>query len=293
MLRFVFLFLFSFPLMLLSQDVDPKWNDAQNLLFWSDVMNTSSEGIFRTSAAKIFEKQFNEYAQKHTKIELDFKNRIAFISDEKQSWFIATWQWKDENDLWQYSGLYRSKIGKLIPLEFEKRNMLKLNYEVIDNKGWYGALYFYLVENNDRGSLLSFAFAQDEQGFKYKIIEPIQLFDDHIEFGKLIFQKKEKDKSDDMLSRIMIQYSGESGCNLTYDADTKEILYDHIATVTETVAQNGKLLKVPDGTYESFKKKSDHWEYIERVPNQILSKPPSDNRERPKEKLDIMGRKLE
>ena len=266
MLRFFILFLFSFPLTLQCQVIDTKWDDAQNLLFWSDVMNTSSEGIFRSSAAKIF---------------------------EKQSWFIATWQWKDENELWQYRGLYRSKVGKLIPLEFEKRNMLKLNYEIIESNAWYGALYFYLVENDNKGSLLSFAFAQDEQGFKYKIIEPIHLFDDHIQFGKLIFQKKEKDKSDDVLSRIVIQYSGESGCNLNYDTDTREILYDHIATVTETVAQNGKLLKVPDGTYESFKKKSDYWEYIERVPNQILSKPPSDNRERPKEKLDIMGRKLE
>jgi hypothetical protein len=293
MLRFFILFLFSFPLTLKCQVIDTKWDDAQNLLFWSDVMNTSSEGIFRSSAAKIFEKQFKEYAEKHDKIDFEFKNRIALISDQKQSWFIATWQWKDENELWQYGGLYRSKVGKIIPLEFEKRNMLKLNYEIIESNAWYGALYFYLVENDNKGSLLSFAFAQDEQGFKYKIIEPIHLFDDHIQFGKLIFQKKEKDKSDDVLSRIVIQYSGESGCNLNYDPDTKEILFDHIATVTETVAQNGKLLKVPDGTYESFKKKSDYWEYIERVPNQILSKPPSDNRERPKEKLDIMGRKLE
>lgn len=73
MLRFFILFLFSFPLTLQCQVIDTKWDDAQNLLFWSDVMNTSSEGIFRSSAAKIFEKQFKEYAEKHDKIDFDLK----------------------------------------------------------------------------------------------------------------------------------------------------------------------------------------------------------------------------
>lgn len=290
--RFVLVFLF--PAYMMSQTIDTSWDKKLHILFWSDVMNTSTEGVFRTKAAHNFENLFQEYAQENAVIDIDFKNRIAFLSDEKQSWFIATWQWKDESNEWNYGGLYKSKTNQFIPLKFEKRNYMRLTYESIDQDSWYGAMYFYALPSEEYSEqLITFGFAQDGQGYKYKIIEVIQLNDTNIQFGKAIFSKEEKEKPIEKYNRIVIQYSEESGCSLSYDPDSKEILFDHIATITETVAANGKFLKVPDGTYEAYENKNGKWQYIERVPNQILSKPPRAKAEEAHENLDILGRKRE
>lgn len=280
------------PCLMLGQKQEIAWTAEDSLLFWSDIMNTASEGKFRSLAAKQFESAVKNYISKNHNLPIDFKNKIAVLQNDNKTWIIATWQWQSEDNEWHYGGIYKSPSNQTITLQFESRNRSKINYETINANGWYGAMYFHQIPtiNNDK-EIIVFGFAQDAQGYKYKVIEPIKLSDNDIQFGNAIFSKTLENKEKDILSRIVLQYSSESGCSLNYDTESGEILYDHITLFPESIGANGKPLRIPDGTYEAYKKKNDQWDYIERVPNQILNTPPRSKPEKPHENVDILGRK--
>ncbi|MDQ3141729.1 MAG: hypothetical protein M3Q56_05720 [Bacteroidota bacterium] len=285
----VLFFFFMYLGQINAQNIE-IWTKKDSLIFWADVMLLTTDSKFRTKAAEEFktltlslinEPNFNEYVTA-------LNSRVAFIEPEDRAFQLLSWQYESASGNWIYDGLLRFPSGKIQHLNFEKRDLTKLKYETIKPEKWYGAMYYYLVPIAANFYTV-FGFAQNEQGIKFRIIETLFIENEQVVFGKEVFKIKESNQSFDYRARIVIPYSQESTCALTFDGEKNQIVHDYITAISGDETAEGKMMLVADGTMDAYEFINNQWVFIGKLENQILDEAP---REKPVlgGDKDILGR---
>ncbi len=294
--RLCFCFLVCSPLLLFSQNLNPKKanllslpantiakDDLQKLKLLQDTLKGLSEVLtYDTSLTKRKEACYSFIPRLVRALKFDNSFYFAFDSLEPitriyspDSLFrIFTWQLALPQGRFRYYGVIqmRSLKTKIFPLVDLSDTMQYHPQHVVGNNNWYGALYYNIISKqiNKKTVYTLFGFEAADVITRRKVID-ILSFDSKGEprFGAPLFYfKLDEDstryKKTDTLSRFFIEYKYNAPTVMNYDKQMDLIVLDHVVPPNEK-AKGATFSYVPDGTYEGFEWKNDRWNWVEKV----------------------------
>lgn len=164
--------------------------------------------------------------------------------------------------------------------------LVQLSEEVTyTQKDWYGCLYYRLLLKEKQGKSSYFLLGKRKlkgQSVE-KLLEPVSFGPDGILFGNLHAFADSLQRS-----RFIVMYHSEAAVSLNIHESEDEIYYDH----TIPFAQEGELIRVPDGSYGRLVWKNYKWYGQDKLEVKVLSKPPIPKPTKDDEPRDIFGRKI-
>ncbi|MBK9108016.1 MAG: hypothetical protein IPM92_06430 [Saprospiraceae bacterium] len=284
-----------FSLFLLSHSLNCSsqiLSSTDSLRFWGDAMISLKTPDFRQAASSEFQKIAEKLIRENSdSILLDFHPSIVKTSTHDGKLKFYSWASELSENRIQYFSYLFFDHQKPVFLKSQERNLRRINYEELNAKNWYGALYYHILKDSFSARYFLLGFATSPDGTKHRIIEPLYIDKDQILFGAPLFVKKDENQKDEVYHRILIHYSPSAQAVVNYNPELKQIMYDHISSYTD--AKSGETLLVPDGTFEAFDWNGSHWIHNPYLKNEILESAPIDKPlfNADTKSRDILGRK--
>ncbi len=192
------------------------------------------------------------------------------------SFRIFTWQMMRDYTYYRQRGAIqiRTEDGslKLYPL-FDVSDFTSApNDSIRDPKNWIGAIYYKILMNNVGDKKVYTLLGYDENGPRStkKWIDILTFDETGIpQFGGNYF-KFEPDtiKNKKPTLRFCVEYKKESKMRVLFDKEEQMIIYDHL--ISDNDEPENLYTYIPDGSYEGFKWKDNHWEHIAKLATQFL-----------------------
>ncbi|MDB5283119.1 MAG: hypothetical protein JWO06_2194 [Bacteroidota bacterium] len=203
----------------------------------------------------------------------DSLETISKVYPKDSSFRILTWQLVLPHGHFRYYGVIqmRSSKMKIFPLHDMRDTMQYQSQLITSNENWYGCLYYNIIEKqvNSKAVYTMFGYEAADALTRRKVID-IMTFDakGKPKFGAPMFYFKYNDSSliklNDTLNRFFIEYKYTASTVLNYDRQMEMIVFDHVAPPSDR-AKGATFTYVPDGTYEGFLWKNNHWNWVEKV----------------------------
>lgn len=245
---------------------------------YSDEMINGDHWFMRFMADSLFTRGF----VKALKIDHSFSYPFDSITSVSKlyapdsSFRIFTWQMMRDYTYYRQRGAIqmRTEDGslKLFPLFDASDFTSEPNDSIRDTKNWIGAIYYKILLNMDGDKKVYTLLGFDENGPRSnkKWID-ILTFDENgrPQFGGDYF-KFEPDtvKHKKTIYRYSVEYKKESRMRVLFDKEEKMIVFDHL--ISEEDEPENLYTYVPDGSYEGFQWKNNHWEHIAKLATQSL-----------------------
>ncbi len=223
-------------------------------------------------------------------------NTISIQYPPDSTFRVFTWQLYVDVDEYRYYGAIQMNTPdlKLYPLQDRSEDVLAAEFEVLDNKNWYGALYYNIKPFETEAGTKYLLFGYDAYQFfnKRKVVEVLSFKNDQPVFGAPVFVRSEESINHPAEKlRVVQEYYAGSTVKLNFDEVHDVILFDHLE---EMYSKNG-MQNIPDGTYEGYRLEEGKWVHVEKMFHQILDEAPReqplfiDNPKRENRK-DIFGK---
>ncbi len=206
----------------------------------------------------------------------DSLKTVSRLYAPDSSFRIFTWQMMKDFTYYRQKGAIqmRTKDGslKLYPL-FDISSFTNLpNDSLRTVNNWIGAIYYKIIEtkagNQPVYTLLGFDANGPRSNKKWM---DILTFNEEgaPQFGGTKYFKLQADtaKQKYFVARYSVEYKKEAKMRMLYDKEADLIVYDHL--ISENNEPENLYTYVPDGTYEAFKWKSDHWEHLNELPGGV------------------------
>lgn len=122
---------------------------------------------------------------------------------------------------------------------------------------WFGMLYYDIIKSDDDFYTL-LGWDGNTKLAQRKFIDILTFKPDGTPvFGKDVFKIPNK-----FAKRIMFEYASEVAMSVRYNANRKQIIYNHLAPNTDDpTLQNQYQYYGPDGSYDALYMKKGHWVY--------------------------------
>lgn len=255
-------------------------NDSKDsLIFWAEVMHKSEVPKFRIEASKIVNQLIYQNAEKLWNDSSYYFPGLVVVTSPDSMFKILTWQFQSSPYQWQYGGIILLPESKLMTLNYEKRDYVKIRREQFQADHWYGALYYQVIPkvfDKNNPYYILFGFAQNHRREKFKIIDAVYFKPDSVSFGFKNLVLKDETSEEFSANRQIIRYSQNANCALEFDGDQDRITFDHIARIENP--RESTILYIPDGTYENLYLEQNQWKHELKMENIILKEAP---REKP------------
>lgn len=196
----------------------------------------------------------------------DSLKNIGRIRSKDGKLRIFTWNLPLAGGYQRYFGfiMYKKSKGKTLVFELnDSRQTINVPIkELLGNSNWMGALYYSLIEQVYKGKtyylLLGFDFNNIYSS--KKIIEVLTFGKDYKPiFGSNIFKV-----GDDVLSRVVFEYSARVTMTLRYIPELQTIVFDHLSPSSPDYADNYQFYG-PDFTFDGFKYEKGSWIYVRNL----------------------------
>ncbi|NVO11880.1 MAG: hypothetical protein HXX16_18115 [Bacteroidales bacterium] len=196
----------------------------------------------------------------------DSLKNIGRITSKDGKLRIFTWNLPLAGGYQRYFGfiMYKKSKGRTLVFELnDSRQAISVPIkELLGNSSWMGALYYSLIEKVYKGKtyylLLGFDF--NNIFSSKKIIEVLTFGKDYKPiFGSNIFKV-----GDDVLSRVVFEYSARVTMTLRYVPESQTIVFDHLSPSSPDYADNYQFYG-PDFTFDGFKYEKGYWIYVRNL----------------------------
>ncbi len=193
---------------------------------------------------------------------------MAKVYPADSSFRILTWPLEKDNSTFRHYGVIQmnTKDGslKLFPL-FDNSDFSKNTDTVTNHKGWYGCLYYAMIQrryfNNEYYTL--FGWDANSQTSQKKIMEMLTFKNGEPVFGGPYFSFAEDTVRKPTRNRFIIEYKRDAVAALNFNAEMDMVVFDHL--ISETGEEHKKYTYVPDLDFEGFKWKAGKWVHVEKV----------------------------
>ena len=193
---------------------------------------------------------------------------LSIISPDDKSFRIFNWILRKDNGTYDYYGLIhynniKKKKYEIIEL-YDKSDIIRNEeFEDLDSKNWFGALYYEIIYIKKSGrkyyTLLGWD-GNDGRSTK-KIIEPMYFSGKNkVKFGLPIFKLKEKTKP----KRIILECDAKSSFSLKYEKNNKRLIFDQLVPIKKELKGMHEYY-IPEGTYNSFNYEKGKWILYEDI----------------------------
>ncbi len=196
----------------------------------------------------------------------DSLKQLSIVKSPDDAFRIITWNLRNNDDSYRFYGAIQRNIKTgvtLIPL-FDAGPLIKHPEDTtVDNNFWWGALYYKIlpvkVKNETCYTLIGWNGANKKSN--KKVIDVLRFQEGTVVFGAPIF----KVGPNDIMNRVVFEYSNEvQNMVLTFEAEKKYIVFDHLAPLTPK-ALGFYELYFPDGSYDYFEFKDGYWNLKEML----------------------------
>ena len=213
---------------------------------------------FNDQIIKYFKKAFkNENSFTYP---FDSLKNIGIIKSEDEKLRIITWNLPYNDRTHKYFGFIQYKKSKktyvLYELNDDSDNIKNPELAVLNDKNWYGALYYKIITNKNKGNVYYTLLGADLNNLltKKKIIE-ILYFDKNnsLVFGNKVFKNKSIP-----ISRVIFEFNAQTNMTLTYDEEKEMIIYDHLSPSRPSLEGQFEFYG-PDFSYDGLKFERGIW----------------------------------
>lgn len=207
---------------------------------------------------------------------------IAIQYPQDRSFRVWTWQVMRDSNHYDYYGFIQTNQAR--PRVFELKNAFKNVRQpesaVLSADQWLGGLIYSIRQFKDKDGgmrYILFTYNAGDLDEKTKIAEVLSLRGGTPRFGAPVFVGKVRGREIKQ-NRLFLPYSADANVRLNFDPSMNMIVHDHL---TPTAARNPNMpsVNIPDGTYEAFIYEKGIWKWIEKLPNQVLDKPPGNGKQ--------------
>jgi hypothetical protein len=193
--------------------------------------------------------------------------KLGKISSTDAKIRIYTWNlpWTDGTNTYfgflQYKTNPRGEI-KQVFLNDKSAEIPDASKGVLSPSQWYGMLIYEIVETKDGGNVYYTLLGLDNQDLFISCkIADVLYFDDRNEpvFGKSIFHYQ-----NELLCRVVFQYSAKVKMSLNWNSKMKMIIFDHLAPPGSAYTGNYAYYG-PDFSYDGLRFEGGRWELVEKI----------------------------
>jgi len=219
----------------------------------------------------------------------DSLKHVGRVSSDDGKLRVFTWNLPQIGGYQNYYGFILFKKGKNKTLLFElndsRKSITDPAKEILNKKNWIGALYYSVIEETYKGKsyylLLGFDF--NDVFSSKKIIEVLTFGNDSEPiFGSDVFKV-----DNNLIARVVFEYSARVTMTLHYVSDKQTIIFDHLSPYRPDFAGNYQFYG-PDFTFDGFKFDKGYWIYVRNLDIRNPRKEPAKPKDSP-EKLPEPG----
>ena len=181
---------------------------------------------------------------------------------------IFSWGLEQETSFYHHYGAIQMRTEggelKLFPL-FDYSDYMNNTDTIANNKGWYGCLYYKILQRRYFNQNYYTLFGWDANNFRSqkKLLDMLTFKDGQPVFGGPFFSYMEDTIPKKTRNRFILEFKKDATISLSYNPDMDMIVYDHL--ISETNQPSKPSTFVPDLDYEGFKWKAGKWVHIEKV----------------------------
>ena len=197
---------------------------------------------------------------KSFKYPFDSLTTISILSPGDNSFRIFNWILRKDNGTYDYFCIIHQKKKKkyeIIELTDNSENIRNPDFEDLDSKNWYGALYYNIiyVKKSGRKFYTLLGWDGNDGRSTKKIIEPMYFSGKNkVKFGLPIFKIKDKSKK----RRIVLECDSKSSFSLKYNENDNRIIFDQLVPIKKELKGMYEYY-IPEGTFNAFNYHNGKW----------------------------------
>lgn len=132
--------------------------------------------------------------------------------------------------------------------------------EILDEKNWYGALYYRIIPVEKSNKTLYTILGWDGNiGTNTKLVDVLSFSGNKVKLGNPIFKM-----NDGLHKRLFFEHSKKAFMSLNYDEARQRIVYDHLSPETPNLVGFYEYY-VPDFSYDELYFENNKWHVLEDV----------------------------
>ncbi len=148
----------------------------------------------------------------------------------------------------------KKKEWKTIELIDNSATMMPRTEEILDEKNWYGALYYKIIPVEKSNKTLYTILGWDgNTATNTKLVDVISFNGNKVKLGNPIFKM-----NDGLHKRLYFEHSKKAFMSLNYDEVRQRIVYDHLSPETPNLVGFYEYY-VPDFSYDELYFKNNKW----------------------------------
>jgi len=246
-----------------------------DLFFYGDIMINAQETSSRERAQARFYEEFKALLSQDASFEDDWSwlKWISVLSPAENEFKLYTWEWKIDEDNFQYFGFIQFPDNSYIELTGEPEEWVDLSYDERSSDDWISALYYKIMEYDspDGKVYMLFGYNQFNKFDNIKLVETLAINGKELVFGKPAFVKEGRSKN-----RLVLKYADDAVVTVNYNTDLNLLMYDHLIPRIGRLEGQGETY-LPDGSYEGYTLSEGRWKYVEKIYDHIYDEAPRPN----------------
>lgn len=206
---------------------------------------------------------------------------VSLQKDPQKVFRIFTWQVDLGEGRYQRQGFIQSggRKSQVIALNDRSESVVRPETHSAGTEEWVGMVYYRVLPFKKKGRphWLLFGFANKDANTLRKMID-VLTFDDGGKpvFGSPVFEFGDEEGNErSTQNRFLLEYDARSKVKLNWEESMDMILYDHLMPFADD-RTTGKVVFIPDGTYEGFKLSKGVWRHIPKLEIQAMDEAPVD-----------------
>lgn len=250
-------------------------SQLDDIKFYADIIANAGNPIHKERAQNEFSKAFDSWlhSEDFNQTDLESIQWLSVKRPEDLSFTLITWQLElSENDN-RYFG-YIIKDSKIIPLS-NTSFIDDLEYDVLSDKEWAGALYYniHTIEKDGKNLYVLFGY-NAHKNYEHRKIADVLTFDSGAPtFGYELFKKQDPGERGVIKNRIILDYSNDANVTLNFNPSLDMIVYDHLIPRIGRIPGQGPTM-LPDGSYVGYKWDGEYFNYVDKIYSQTQDTPP-------------------
>jgi len=119
---------------------------------------------------------------------------------------------------------------------------------IVDNKNWYGAVYYKIIDFSFQGKTQYLLFGYDggTTMSNFKILDVLSVSGQNVKFGSPVFKDAKGIKK-----RVVFEYSNLASMSLEFEPKRARIVFDHLSPESPALEGVGSYY-YPDMSYDAY-----------------------------------------
>ncbi len=257
-----------FSLSLFAQTDSLLLEREQQLKSYLTNLRASKNNEEKEKNNQVFKAYLNETLQLKGVFEYPFSDlkTLGSIKSPDNSFRLFNWNVEqDDRSNKYYCYVLRfdekKKEWKTIELIDNSASLNKKPDDILDEKNWYGALYYKIipVEKSNKTLYTVLGWDGNNPMSNIKMIDVLSFNGSHVKLGSPIFKMADK-----TYKRLFFEHSNKAFMTLNFDEARQRIIYDHLSPETPSM-EGFHEYYVPDLSYDELKFVNNKWVIQENV----------------------------